>query len=575
LTLSDLGRAALWYATELGWAVFPLRPGDKIPMTTHGLKDATTSADQITAWWTERPNANIGIATGEVSGMVVVDVDGPLGEKALARFGELPHTATSLTGKGRHIVFKRPADGIRNSAGKLGPQLDTRGDGGYIVAPPSVHPRGGKYEWEKGCHPAKCPVAELPAVIIEHLTSTSRHLRLVNEDGTAPMTAAEIATAPEVPAGQRNQSLTAYAGRLIAKGHSELETLELVRGLNMLKCKPPLPQEEVDNLVISIAATDRRNRSNKARELFQPTDADRSGLVRVDHAVFAVLAERNEQPIDAVPTMLQPWNDACRGFGGGQGLPRGWHITIGGASGTGKSLFALNLASSAIQNGHKVAYISLEMSTDQLLARLLAIFAHRSVRELEPGRHYSGLAYQSAVELLLDKCNDGAGLWIAERPSQELDAVLGQAHAAIEQDCRIIIVDYLQLVSVSSDGLEERTRRVSQAIQRLAFDKQVTTVALSQFNRATSYAKESPTVHGLTGSSAIENDSDQVLLLDHSHREQQGLSTDTKVLLAKNRHGPQPIIPVRWDFTSLTLAERAPTPDESATKHGIRTGGRL
>ena len=573
--LSDLGRAALWYAVQRGWAVFPLKPGEKVPMTQQGFKDATTSAEQIETWWTDRPNANIGIATGEVSGIVVVDVDGPQGEAALAALGHMPLTPVSLTGKGRHLIFLRPQEGFKNSAGKLGAQLDTRGDGGYIVAPPSVHPNGGKYQWAKGAHPAKIELAKLPAAITDRLAAVtgSGHLRLVRDD--LARSAADIPTQAEVPEGQRNQSLAEYAGRLLAKGISELETLELVRGLNVAKCKPPLPPNEVEAIVMSIAGSERRQKTARAREFLAPTDPDRRGLISVDEGVFAILAERNEQPIDAIPTMLKPWNDACRGFGGGVGLPRGWHITVGGASGTGKSLFALNLIATAIQNGHKVAYLSLEMSTDQLLARLLAIFAHRNIREMEPGKLYSPQGYQSAVKELLDKMQDGAGLWLAERPSQELGSLLGQAHVAVDEGCRLVVVDYLQLVSVAgADGLEERTRRVSQDIRRVAFDAQVTTVALSQFNRATTFAKESPTVHGLTGSSALENDSDQVLLLDHSQRDQQGAWTDTRVLLAKNRHGPQPTMHVRWDFRTLCLEEREPTADESAKVHGIRTGGR-
>jgi KaiC/GvpD/RAD55 family RecA-like ATPase len=508
--------------------------------------------------------------------MVVVDVDGPQGEAALLALGVMPPTPVSLTGKGRHLVFKRPPEGFKNSAGKLGPKLDTRGDGGYIVVPPSVHPTGGKYQWAKGAHPARVELAELPPSIQQRLAavSGSPHLRLVRDE--TARTAADIPTQSEVPEGQRNQSLAEYAGRLLAKGISELETLELVRGLNQAKCKPPLPPDEVETIVMSIAGSERRQKEARAREFLAPKESERNGLINVDSAVFAVLAERNEQPIDVVPTMLKHWNDACRGFGGGQGLPRGWHITVGGASGTGKSLFALNLVSNAIHNGCKVAYLSLEMSVDQLLARLLAIFAHRNIREMEPGKHYSREQYDAAVQELLAKVNDGSALWIAERPSGELAPLLAQAHVAVDAGCRLIVFDYLQLVSVAgADGLEERTRRVSQAIQRLAFDTQVTTVALSQFNRATSFSKDSPTVHGLTGSSALENDSDQVLLLDHSQRDQQGAWTDTRVLLAKNRHGPQPAMHVRWDFTTLCLKEREPTADESAKIHGIRTGGRV
>lgn len=569
----DLLRSALAYAA-LGWAVFPLKPGEKTPLTKHGLHDASTDESVIRTWWQQHPNANIGIATGLVSGFVVVDVDGPQGEDALARLGEMPPTPSSSTGKGRHLLFLRPAEGMRNTAGKLGPQLDTRADGGYIVAPPSLHPSGARYAWSPDAHPLRTPLAALPAVIAARLVAVAApRLALVGDDEPRG-SAAEIPMLPQVPDGQRNQTLAEYAGRLLAKGLSELEALELVRALNHAKCAPPLGADEVERIVMSIAASERRQKAVKAQAIVNPQPT--SPLVPIDAHLFAALGEKNVQPIDAIPTMLPAWNDACRGFGGGQGLPRGWHITIGGASGTGKSLCALNLAAEALRNGTRIAYISLEMSIDQLLARLLAIVARRSIRELEPGPLYRPETFEGAVADYMALAECGSSLFIAERPDTSLGAIQHQMLAACDAGCRLIVVDYLQLISVpDADGIAEQTRRASQALQRIAFQHQVTTVALSQFNRATSFnAKESPTVHGLTGSSAIENDSDQVLLLDHSQKDRTGTTCDTRLLLAKNRHGPSVTIPVRWDFRTLSLATRAPTMDESREMHGIRTSSK-
>lgn len=247
-------RAALAYAKELGWAVFPLKPGEKTPLTEHGFKEASASPEQITAWWTQHPTANVGIATGEVSGIVVVDVDGPQGEEALAALGPLPACPTSSTGKGRHLFFQRPAGGLRNSAGKLGPQLDIRGDGGYIVAPPSVHPSGAKYEWAEELHPLRVTLPELPNAIVALLTDP--HLSPRRESDRD----ANDALSEWIPEGQRNDTLTRRAGELLAKGHGEFETRDYICGLNLLKCRHPLPPDEVESIVRSIVATDRRNR---------------------------------------------------------------------------------------------------------------------------------------------------------------------------------------------------------------------------------------------------------------------------------------------------------------------------
>lgn len=568
-------RAALFYAKELGWAVFPLKPGLKAPLTEHGLLDATTLPDQITEWWTKHPAANIGIATGEASDIVVVDVDGPQGEDALAAFGDLPRCPSSSTGKGRHLIFARPAAGLRNSAGKLGPQLDTRGDGGYIVAPPSVHPSGAVYRWLDGLDPRRVSPPPLPAAILSRLTDPllSRGPLTLVTDGTPPTyrTAAEIPLAEQIPEGQRNTWLAEYVGRLLAKGLGELETLELAQAVNLAKCTPPLPASEVRSLVGSIAAAEHRQKLQRATAALASPAEKSASLLPIDRSVFDVLAERNQLPVDVVSTHLSAWNRVCRGFGGGKGLPRGWHVTIGGASGTGKSLFALNLAVSAIKSGAKVAYISLEMSIDQLLARLLAIHARCVVSELEPGDAYSTDVYDACVNQFLTTCEEGdSGVWIAERPASDLPTVCRQLQAACDAGCRLLIVDYLQLIYVpDTDGIAEQMRRASQALQSVAFGHNVTTVGLSQFNRATSFAKESPGINGLTGSSSIENDSDQVILLDHSSNKRTAMTMDTMILVAKNRHGPQAKIPVRWDYSTLTLSEREPSVDEQTEFRGI------
>ncbi|MBS0592030.1 MAG: bifunctional DNA primase/polymerase [Proteobacteria bacterium] len=161
------GAAALRYAAR-GWAVFPLQPAGKQPRTRHGLHDATSDRRRIRAWWAACPTANIGLATGR---LVVLDVDGEEGRASLAALegdrGPLPPTLRALTARGAHLYFLAPpGPAIPNSAGRLGRGLDVRGEGGYVVAPPSVHPDGGTYRWASRATPAMLP---------EHLAASLRH----------------------------------------------------------------------------------------------------------------------------------------------------------------------------------------------------------------------------------------------------------------------------------------------------------------------------------------------------------------------------------------------------------------
>ncbi|NOG73742.1 bifunctional DNA primase/polymerase [Roseicella sp. DB1501] len=160
-------RIAIEYG-QRGWAVFPVEPRSKVPACEHGLHDARKDAASILALWRTRTNLNLGIATGAASGFWVLDVDGDDGMASLAglerQHGKLPATLTSITGKGKHLLFRMPATGrVRSRASKIGRNLDTRGDGGYIVAPPSIHASGTPYRWEA----MHAPISHAPAWLMD------------------------------------------------------------------------------------------------------------------------------------------------------------------------------------------------------------------------------------------------------------------------------------------------------------------------------------------------------------------------------------------------------------------------
>src|SRR3989338_1554075 len=129
MTRAKLLDAAIRYA-ELGYPVFPCAPGRKVPITLHGFKNATTDAAQIEAWWTEHPDANIGIPT---AGLLVVDVDGQgnswPGDPDMAQ--DLARAPMAFTPSGgRHYIFKQSiGKAWKNTVGVIAPEVDTRADG--------------------------------------------------------------------------------------------------------------------------------------------------------------------------------------------------------------------------------------------------------------------------------------------------------------------------------------------------------------------------------------------------------------------------------------------------------------
>jgi hypothetical protein len=235
--------AALRYA-ELDYAVFPCRVGAKQPLTPHGFQDATRDAAQIQAWWTRWPDANVAIAA---AGLVVVDID-PQGngwphdpERAaqLAAAG-----AVSLTPRGgRHYVFRRPPDKAwRCSTGQLAPGVDLRTDGGYFLVPPS-RTADGPYRWVPGLEldtPAD-RLPEPPAWLAALLNRT--------DDRGAPTTEGGLAIAE----GQRNNALARLAGTMRRAGMTHAEILAALRKVNTDRCRPPLPEGEVERIAASVA----------------------------------------------------------------------------------------------------------------------------------------------------------------------------------------------------------------------------------------------------------------------------------------------------------------------------------
>ena len=158
--------AALDLATH-GFAVFPCVPKTKLPPWKGGFYKATTNPATVRRWWLACPDYNVAIRTGIASGVWVFDADGDAGATSLADLeaahGPLPDTLISVTSNGCHFWFRYTCP-IPCSADRVSRGLDVRGDGGYVLAPPSVHPDGAIYRWMNSR-----PLAVAPDWLI-HLT---------------------------------------------------------------------------------------------------------------------------------------------------------------------------------------------------------------------------------------------------------------------------------------------------------------------------------------------------------------------------------------------------------------------
>lgn len=303
-------------AARAGLRVFPVHAPDgaggctcksaacenqgKHPCVAGWQNDATTREGQVLSWWRAFPSANLGVATGDV---FVVDIDVGKGGldswAALLAKHDAISTATVRTGSGGfHLYFRLP-EGVKlgNSVGRLGPGIDTRGAGGYVVGPGSLHASGGRYEWLEDSGWTS-ELAVLPAWLVGLL------------QGEAPQ-ATTGGTGLVYVKGERNERMFKFAAWMRGEGFSFEEMKSTLAARNRERCRPPLSDSEVEQIA----------RSSSKYELKADGSKD---VWNLSHAGDVFGAE------------LAPTEWLCEALQLGPGRPFG----VWGAPGGGKTLFA-------------------------------------------------------------------------------------------------------------------------------------------------------------------------------------------------------------------------------------------
>jgi hypothetical protein len=259
----DCSGAALEYLAR-GWSVIPIEPGGKRPLVAWlEYQGRQPAASEVAGWFGRWPDANLAIVTGIQSGLVVLDVDVRHGgAQSLAELeaahGSLPRTIAAATGGGgRHLYFSHPGGVVHNRVG-LAPGIDVRGDGGCVVAPPSLHPSGHRYAWEPGCAPAQARLAPLPGWL-------TQLIRPAHARAGHPLAHWREFVRRRIPEGERNNPIASLAGHLSWHGVDAEVVFELLQAWNREHCEPPLPVEEVARVVESIARLHERRSDEEGR----------------------------------------------------------------------------------------------------------------------------------------------------------------------------------------------------------------------------------------------------------------------------------------------------------------------
>ena len=240
-------QAALQLAEEYGYKVFPCN-ADKAPLTPHGFKDASSNRDQIAEWWEQNPEALVGVPTGQVNKLYVIDVD-PAGMPWYeAHREELTYWRIHRTRReGVHVLYQIGADQkFQNSAGKIAPGVDTRGEGGYVI----WWPAAGLEAWVDDEN-AKPPVTEAKPVPPK-----------ANGRGNG-----------KVKEGARHSALIRAAARLRGAGFNEAVLEAALLEVNRRECDPPQDEAEVRRIAADYSAKPEDKEFSQALEDARKTKA--------------------------------------------------------------------------------------------------------------------------------------------------------------------------------------------------------------------------------------------------------------------------------------------------------------
>jgi Bifunctional DNA primase/polymerase, N-terminal len=241
-----------YYAKEylsLGLNPIPLRAqSKKASIKWQEYQTKMVSPAEIKSWFCD-PDKNIGIVTGKISGLFVVDIDS---EDAFQKILQLlpnralPQTWISKTAKGYHLYFRYHDEILSKSAVRIAEGIDIRADGGYIVAPPSRHEKGVFYKWMENHSPADLPLGDIPEEILKFLSRQP-------QGGLSPATALPVSQmiGHPIKQGNRNEMLTRIFGFLL-NNLPPYTAACLMYVVNKYYCEIPIPEEEVSNIIDSI-----------------------------------------------------------------------------------------------------------------------------------------------------------------------------------------------------------------------------------------------------------------------------------------------------------------------------------
>ena len=489
---------------KLGLSIIPLRPRSKEPLIAWTeFQKRRPAEEEIRSWFQRWPNANLGIVTGTISGVVVIDLDGPEGI-AQAQKLTLTSAVVSITGNGKHLWYRAPKDIVQNAVKSL-PGLDVRGEGGYVVVPPSIHESGRRYHFLNSCF----QINSLPEFPKQSINVEQKSVNnLPKQEGW-------IARALEdLKDGNIDNTLVRILGRLRSDGYSAVDARAfLLPHVARVGAEDGHLEAKIENIWNRYEAKPNREMGNaqfgatpdfgSSLVIHSPTNPDSlKQFERCRQMVSSDESQNLRTGYDKLDQMLQG------------GLKSSRLLTIAARTGTGKTNFLIGIARTLCEANKRVLLFSTETPYSEIWARYIATLTDPTDFE----RHK---------------------LFICDSFAPNIEKV-EEAINEIKPD--VFMFDHINHVS-------EEQRELGAFMQGLNYLRRkydTAGIVTAQLNRSADWIdlktgeKVTPRMSMIKGSGTIEQASSRVLLLS----ETRVLPEYTEIIgnLDKNDNGPKGLI---------------------------------
>jgi len=544
----------------------------KVPLVSwKEFQTRRPTEQEVESWFNQWPDANIGIVTGKISGIVVFDLDSDHAVQYAEDEGGFPDTPKVKTGKGYHCYMRYPDFEVRNDVRKE-LDIDIRADGGYVVAPPSIHGSGNQYDWEDNSSIFDIEPAPCESWMVDYLKGIMEKPKPEPKQKGDPKTPQHPPGTRKTVAedewsellkngcteGMRNQSATKLAGHLLAKGLAESEVWVILSQWNKNN-NPPIDYSELSRTFDSV------------KKLESKTVKKEIEITKFLDSVEKANAEYNGQHI-RVPFGLNSLRAMETKMNGG--LVGGRLYILGGIPSSGKTGLTNNIADNICLADHPVLFFSYDDGLAELRYRTFSRFAAFGIedfnqRKISKNDMQAIFKTDQIMKITANKYVVQEMIKIEEWPN--IIKKIKDRH----KKAPVIIIDYLRKLKTENSNSDERLRvdEILSNLTNLAKTHNTPVLAISELARDSYKSGQRLSMASFKESGSIEYESSWLGILASVEEnngeytvknnweriiEQDG-NVDLIVFKTKRGTGVTGKIPLKLDKNKMTVKDRADT----------------